>query len=316
MNRQTLETPVLFIIFKREQEALETLKAIAKVRPKKLYIAADGPRTGVANEDHMVMATREAVLAAVDWECEVKTNFQVSNLGCGPGVLAAINWFFREEESGIILEDDCVALPSFFHFCETLLQRYANDDRVGLISGFNNIPYDMGPYSYCFSKYTVCWGWATWRRAWKHMDYEMGWLQDPWKENVLLNAGYNGKDRTYWERRVEAVHKNTVSAWDYQWCFTIAAQNQLGIFPAKNLISNIGIGEGATHTTKSPLVSYSAGEDLDFPLNHPKAMAPNMGFDKTFYKSRNNLVNTLAWFFPKPVKDFVKSAIAVVYNKQ
>jgi len=311
-----LETPVLLVVFKRKKEAMATLNAIREARPKKLYLAGDGARISVPKEAEQVEETRNAILEAIDWECEVKTQFQDTNLGCGPGVLSAINWFFENEEEGIILEDDCVAQLGFFKFAEELLERYRNDQRIGLISGFNNVLNDFGPYSYCFSKYTVCWGWATWRRAWKHMDYPMKWRTDAYADSVLLNSGYLGKDYNYWKRRIFAVDEASVSAWDFQWCFSIALQNQLGIFPNKNLISNIGIGEGATHTTKSPFTSYESSDDINFPLVHPKAILPYAPFDKALYKSRNSIVNTLAWFFPKPIKDAVKRLITLVYNKK
>ena len=311
-----METPILFIIFKRKREALLTLEAIRNTKPKKLYVAADGARLTKEGEEVAVAQTREAVLEAIDWDCEVITLFHDQNLGCGPGVYAAINWFFEHEEAGIILEDDCVALPGFFSFCSELLERYKEDSRVGLISGFNNVKTDFDTYSYCFSKYTVCWGWATWRRAWQQMDYQMEWRTTDLAESVLKNTGYLGKDVPYWKRRLTALDEATVSAWDYQWCFTIAKENQLGIFPSKNLISNIGIGEGATHTTKSPFVSYSANMDIQFPLQHPPFVVPDMAFDAALYKSRNSWVNTLAWFFPKPIKDFIKHAIAKIYNKR
>lgn len=311
-----MNTPVLFIIFKRKNEALTAIDAIRKVAPKRFYIAADGPRQHVENEDVQTKETRDAVLAAIDWPCEVFTKFEPVNLGCGPAVRDGITWFFDHEESGIIMEDDCVALPSFFTFCEELLERFKDDDRIGLISGFNNIKSDFSPYSYTFSKYTVCWGWASWRRAWNNMEYDMGWLDTPAKSSVLRNAGYMGKDKKYWERRVDALKNKTVNTWDYQWCFTVAAQNQLGVFPNKNLISNIGIGDGATHTTKNPFSSYTSQQDIDFPLVHPEHILPNMEFDHAFYTSRNSFITTVAWFVPKPIKDFIKRAMLLVYNKK
>ena len=198
-----LQTPILFIIFNRKEVALTALAAIKKSRPKRLYISGDGARAHIPEETLKVAHTRKAILEAIDWDCEVMTLFQEKNLGCGPGVYTAINWFFEHEEQGIILEDDCVASDSFFPFCETLLEKFKWDERIGLISGFNQVGSIPVADSYCFSKYAVCWGWATWRRAWKNMDYEMQWRGGAFEESILHNCGYLGKDYVYWKRRLK-----------------------------------------------------------------------------------------------------------------
>ena len=125
--------PILFVIFKRKDVALRAFAQIKKVRPEQLYIACDGARPNVEGEAEMVEATRKAVLEAIDWDCEVHTRFQKSNLGCSMGVYTAINWLFDNEERGIIIEDDCVMRDSFFPFVEEMLERYADDTRIGLM---------------------------------------------------------------------------------------------------------------------------------------------------------------------------------------
>lgn len=310
-----LETPILFVIFNRKETALTSLAAIKKVRPKKMYISGDGPRSHVPGEEEKVKNTRAAILDAIDWECEVKTRFQEENIGCGPGVFSAISWLFQEEEQGIILEDDCVAKESFFPYVEELLERYKNDERIAQISGFNELGQTFSEDSYSFSSYYVCWGWATWRRAWQHMDYKMEWRTSTQKDDILLNCGYKGKDYNYWKRRVKAVNDKTVSAWDYQWCFSAASQNQLGIFPNTNLISNIGFDNDATHTGKNPFINYEAQADLSFPLKHPKYILANFEFDMNYFKARNSFITNVAWFFPKPIKDFVRKSISQIMRR-
>src|SRR5690606_39168635 len=104
----------------------------------------------------------------VDWDCEVHRNYAESNMGCGRRPSSGISWVFEHVDRAIILEDDCVPDPTFFPFCEEMLERYAGDPRVMQISGRS--VYDTAPqshYSYYFSRQLNCWGWATWARAWK-----------------------------------------------------------------------------------------------------------------------------------------------------
>ena len=99
--------------------------------------------------------------------------FRDENVGCKLGVSSAITWLFKNEDKGIILEDDCVPSASFFYFCEELLVRYQNDERIGAIAGSSFIKPGFSEKSYFFSRYPFAWGWATWARAWRHFDIEM-----------------------------------------------------------------------------------------------------------------------------------------------
>ncbi len=310
-----METPVLFIIFNRKEIALRTLQEIRKAKPSKLYIAGDGPRLSKTGESEVVNETRQAIIDSIDWNCIVKTQFQDENLGCGPGVYSAINWFFENEEEGIILEDDCVPLPGFFKFSTELLLKYRIDERIAGITGFNPLRKQVVDNSYCFSKYMENWGWATWRRAWQRMDIGMNWLGTSQEGDIISNAGYFGKDVENWRHGISLIHSEKISAWDVQWSFTVAAQNQLTIYPKYNLISNIGVGEQATHTGElSPLLNFKVEKDLEFPLNHPNYVVPNLQFDKAIYQQRNHLLARLARYFPENIKRTAKKALGKVIN--
>ena len=302
--------PILFIIFKRKDVALQSLAQIRKARPAKLYIAADGPRENVAGEDAIVEETRQAVLGAIDWNCDVKTLFRENNIGCGMGVYTAINWLFENEEQGIIIEDDCVMRDSFFRFVEEMLARYKDDSRVGMICGANYAPSVEIPHSYVFSRYKSCHGWATWRRAWQMMDLDMSWRNTPYNDSVIKNMGYKAKDVRYWKYRIKAIDLHDVSAWDWQWYFTLAAQNMLAICPKCSLTSNIGFGKEATHTSEGKISDcYIAKEDLQFPLRHPEYMVPYQPFEREFYHNNNTMFNRIKQLFPFKFKNFIKKLV-------
>lgn len=108
------DIPILFVIFRRKDIALQSFQQIKAIQPSRLYIAGDGARGNIAGEYDKVEKTRRAILNAIDWNCEVETLFKDHNLGCSEGVYSAINWFFEHEEQGIIIEDDCVMRQSFF----------------------------------------------------------------------------------------------------------------------------------------------------------------------------------------------------------
>lgn len=264
-------SPILFLIFNRPDTTAKVFEAIRQAKPPKLYIAADGPREGRTGEADLCEQTRQVALA-VDWECEVNTLFRTQNLGCKIAVSSAINWFFEHELEGIILEDDCLPTIDFFRFCDELLEKYRDDPRIGSITGDNFISSHWMPdESYYFSKFPHIWGWATWRRAWDYYDVSLS----EWpklgkkflKEKVFPR---NLKATKYWHSILNKVYEKEIDTWDYQWSFTCLKNDWICCIPKKNLVSNIGFGPNATHTT-NPENKLSRIEisKLDFPLSHP-----------------------------------------------
>lgn len=302
--------PILFIIFNRKEVAVSCFKQIKNIKPEKLYISADGSREEIKGENIIVEETRRAILDSVDWDCELHTLFHDHNIGCGRGVYTAINWLFEKETMGIVIEDDCMMRTSFFTFAEQLLDLYKEDSRVGMICGANYAPKAAIPDSYVFSRYKSCHGWATWKRAWKFMDIDMMWRQTQYNDSVIKNMGYKSKDVRYWEYRLKAIDIKDVNAWDWQWYFTLAANNMLAICPKYSLTSNIGFGEGATHTSQRKIPKdFISHQDLTFPLQHPKYVVPYQPFEKAFYHANNTLFNRIKQLFPFAFKNIIKKLI-------
>jgi len=231
-----MSCPVLFIIFNRPEYARESLAAIRAAKPKRLYIAADGPREGREGEKEICEETRNLVLNSIDWECEVKTRFQEKNLGCYLGVSSAISWFFDNEDMGIILEDDVVANLSFFKFCEELLEKYKDEKKIWTIDGYNWLsPMDI-PESFYFTKNFSCWGWATWANRWKPHSLD---LTD--YNYINLKNIDNELARINWaEILVIMQSDNPVDTWDYRFQFRGIEHNALHIVASKSLCKNIG----------------------------------------------------------------------------
>ena len=272
-----LTAPVLLLLFNRPATTRAVFEAIRQARPTRLYLAADGPRPGHA-QDAVNCPRARAVADEVDWPCEVKTLFQERNLNCGVGPATAISWFFEQEPEGIILEDDCLPHPDFFRFCQELLARYRHDTRVLHIGGNNfdpePTPADPAAPSYFFSRQVNSWGWASWRRAWQLYDFGMRDLETLASRGQLRDAYPGPLAHRYWLAKFRGVRAAAATAppdvWDYQWHFTIAAHSGLCIVPAVNLVGNIGFGQDATHThDAADSFARAAPTGLPFPLRHP-----------------------------------------------
>jgi hypothetical protein len=280
MDNFTFTTPVAFFIFNRPALTRRVFAEIRRARPRKLLVVADGPRSNRPGEEAKCAESR-AVISGVDWPCELSTNYSNENLGCKRRLSSGLNWVFAEVEEAIILEDDCLPHPTFFRFCQELLDLYRDDNRVFHISGDHfRATGKINPYSYYFSRYNFIWGWASWRRAWKHYDVEM-------KLWPLVRDGnwlsYFLEDRSAVERftrEFEAIYAGEVDTWDYQWSLACWIQHGLTIRPHVNLISNIGFNEEATHTTGDSPSANLPTQSMAFPLLHPPFMMRNAFEDR------------------------------------
>ncbi len=280
MTETQFYTPVLFLIFNRPEETFRIFEKISEIKPPKLYIASDGARENIVNEQNTVEELRKLLLGKIDWKCEVKTLFRNENLGCKYAVSSAIDWFFENEEQGIILEDDILPDISFFQYCQELLEKYNDDERIMQINGFNPIK-QKTENSYFFSKYGTIWGWASWRRAWKYYDVEMKEWQNV-RNNPKFDYFYqNKKEKKIRHTIFDKVFDNKIDTWDYQWAFAKLYHKGVSIFPKNNLITNIGFNEKATHTKKQGIIPGKS-KSVKFPLKHATIVESDKIFDKKY----------------------------------
>ncbi len=270
--------PILYILFNRPDRIEPSFAPIRRYRPERLYLAADGPRPGAPNDPERCRLAREKVRALIDWPCDVRTLFRDHNAGCGLHVSSSISWMFESEDSGAIIEDDCVVADEFFPFCQEMLERHRNDPRVAQVNAFVPHPPAADSNATSFSEYPAIWGWATWRRAWRDMDFEMKqwpslrwriWSRFPPLEaciHFLLWRGVHQK----------ILRTGRADAWGFQWSIAVMMNRRLCVQPEVNLVENIGFGPDSTHCRHAapddPRAQVRRGH-LRFPLRHPPEVA-------------------------------------------
>lgn len=314
-----MKKAVLFMIFNRPDPTRKVFEAIREAKPPRLYVAADGPRKNVKGEYEKCISTRE-IIKEVDWDCEVKTLFRDKNLGCGLAVSGAISWFFENEEDGIILEDDCLPNQSFFYFCEELLDYYKDNEKIMHIHS-NHIGKPYSKYSYYFSSMERCWGWATWRRAWKLYDYNLEKYSYDLIAKKIEEVYFSDLYIDYWKDVLKIMTNDDITkrinTWDYQWSFSILANDGLCICPNVNLVSNIGFGKDATHCSyENDVLSNMASYEIK-EIIHPNKIERDLFIDEnsmsknfhyacsdaeyrlnTITSNIRKIVNKLAWYIP------------------
>lgn len=251
-------SPVLLIVFNRPDTTRQVFDSIKKRKVPKLYISADAPRKGNQEDERKCTEVRE-IVQHIDWECEVHYRLLDQNVGCGYGPSSAISWVLEHEDRVIILEDDCVPAQPFFDYCDYLLEKYKDDNRIWLISGRSHQPqyHLFQKYDYIFSRYGHSWGWATWKRCWDHFDIMTPDLKEFIAENGFENVIHDQAQAKHFRQKYsrllldENLHTH---AWDFQAGFMLLKNSALTIVPSRNLIHNIGSvgthskGESHVHT--------------------------------------------------------------------
>ena len=274
-------SPVLFIIFNRPETTRQVFDKIKGAKPKRLYIAADGPRLNRDGESLKCAETKALILAGIDWDCEVKTFFREHNVGPKEAISSAIDWFFENETEGIILEHDCLPADTFFSFCDTLLEKYRFDQRIWLISGSNLTKgKKWGKDSYYFSHLTNGWGWATWKRSW--VDYDKNLSR--YDENEIKEQLEKIFDDPFivdcWVQIFKNTKSGKIDTWDYQAGFAHLFNNCLNIVPNYNLVSNIGFDQFAENTTNVNSAFASIPLEEIREISHPKFILPEKEADR------------------------------------
>ncbi|WP_189523332.1 hypothetical protein [Nostoc sp. PA-18-2419] len=266
-----IKTPVCLIVFNRPDTTEKVFQTIRQVKPPILLVVSDGPRIDKLGEVEKCAAVR-AIIDEVDWECQVLKNFSDVNMGLKRRVSTGLDWVFNNVEEAIILEDDCLPEPTFFRFCEDLLEYYRHDNRVMLITGTNfQFGLQQTEYSYYFSRYIDCWGWATWKRAWQHYDFEMKQWPEIRENNWLFDILQDSEEVEYWTHVFQNTYDGYINSWAYRWKLACWIQSGLTIIPSTNLVSNIGFNADAVHTkdNRSPFANTPV-KAMSYPLQHPE----------------------------------------------
>lgn len=283
-----IDVPVLLIFFSRPEQFRKVFEQVKVARPSKLYLYQDGPREGRQDDVWGINACRK-IVEDIEWECKVYKFYQKNNVGCDPSEFIAQKWMFEKEEMGIVLEDDDVPTQSFFLFCKELLEKYKDDERIHMICGMNNIGVSEDiTDSYLFTKKGSIWGWASWKRVIDTWDANYSFLQDEKICSLLRDVEESEEEYKQFIKFCKAHKESGLAHYETINGASRRLYNRINIVPKYNMISNIGVGAGATHAAdninKLPKsvqrLLYMKTYEVDFPLKHPQYMVQNKMFEK------------------------------------
>jgi len=260
--------PVALLLFNRPEVTQKVVERVLAAKPQSVYVIADGPRPDHPEDVRLCQEVRDIVTGA-QWDCPVHTEFGNTNMGLKARVSSGLDWVFSHEEFAIVLEDDCLADPSFFPFATELLEKYLDDERVGIVSGNNFLRgKQLNGDSYFFAPDVRIWGWATWKRVWQ--DFSQNGLNRQWSESEgdsLLARLTSPARKAQLQRMMAKAH--TLNSWALPFVLHAQRRRYLSAVPRENLVTNIGFGADSTHTQFESFTAEVPVGTLSFPLRHP-----------------------------------------------
>jgi hypothetical protein len=274
-----LQSPVVIFIYKRSNNFEAICDVLRVVKPKSVFIVGDGPKNKL--EANQIRDTRQQLESYIDWPCTVRRNYAKTNLGLKERFRTGIDWVFKYAGRAIFIEDDCIPDATFFTFCDELLEKYKDDERIFSISG-NNFQFGANRIkdSYYFSRYPHIWGWATWKRSWDSYDAEIKDWASRRETNWLRVVTGGFIIAKFWKYIFDRLSAGKINTWDYQLTYASLKNRALNIIPVVNLVTNVGYGPDSTNIKSKNKTIAVATAPMQFPLVHPTKFIPDDASDR------------------------------------
>ena len=229
---------VLIVGYARQDSIIRVLNKVIDLGFKRIYVAIDGPKE-INQKKISKSVLIEIAKLQLENELLIRTWVRDRNLGLAVSMITAIDWFFSNEESGLILEDDIDITDEFIEFVEAY-KEVLEKDRVLMISG-NNFAEHLTKVN-CLISYPLIWGWFTNKKSWTLM------------RELILRPRFNmlpKKKLSVIGFFIAGSIKSRYGSLD-SWALPLAAGFHLNeyfcLIPGRNLVRNLGDDEYATHT--------------------------------------------------------------------
>lgn len=270
LRSRPVTAPVLLLGFNRPDRLASLIESLRSSAPQTVRIAVDGPRAGRIRDVELVRACR-ATAQSVDWTTDVEVLERQVNLGLELAIPDAVSWVLREHDTVIVIEDDVIIGPQFVDFAQSMLARFAADESIMHVSGYNVVPRDQlsQPESPIrLSRIPESLAWATWRRAWQHYDPTLTWaLSAPLPDLRRITGTRAGAYR--WRQNFSLAERQLISTWAYRWLGSMWSRDGWCVSPNQNLVTYRGYTDG-THTRRRAKWSELPVADVDLEMIPPE----------------------------------------------
>ena len=245
VSGMNVKLPILVLSFNRPDLLKICIENLLSLGQNNLYVSIDGPRNDLDSQKQGEMLAYLATINSESTKIKIKT--RPENLGCKLGVVSGIDWFFSTVHSGVVLEDDCIPDGTYFEFINKYSGELKKSCEIGMITAHN--PYKRTDSGTPFvSRYSFITGWYTTQDIWGDVRSGMFSLDLPARSNNR-NATQTISEMIFWWSAATRARLGFYDTWDSCFSLQMWKKGYKCLVPPQNLISNIGFGPSATHTT-------------------------------------------------------------------
>lgn len=257
----SFKTPVLVIGFNRPDMIVNLLERLYELGVANLFVSLDGPRSSA---ESLICEETLALVKTFRHRFNLSVISRDYNLGCNLGVVSALDWFFEQNDRGIVLEDDCYPEKAMLEILDKKLD-LVRDARhgIGMITAHN--PFTTWPTN-VLSRYALIHGWATTSEIWLQVRRDFFKITLP-QLVARKRLSRSLAESIFWWANSNRARLGGVDTWDGIFADRMWRLGYLTFVPEQNLIVNFGFDERATHT-KNPTggihIRVEEEEKIDF----------------------------------------------------
>jgi hypothetical protein len=224
------------------------------------------------------------------------------NYGLSKNIIDGINFVLKNNKKIIVLEEDLKLSKNFLTFINSGLKIYENETRVASINGwFFPLSNKKNIEDTFFIRGADCWGWGTWRRAWKKFDTDGQRLLNKIRKNKLEKLFNFNNSFNYMKMLQDQINKKNQS-WAIRWYASTFLENMYTLHPRLSLVENTGTKNGENSKFDFLNISSSISKKKYQPLTKIKIIES--------YNARKAIEN----FFNKNILYKLKERIKFFFN--
>lgn len=293
------KTGIALFVYNRPYHTMQVLEGLKRNKISKMYIFSDGAKNEMDSSE--VKEVRK-LIKKIDW-CETEVHISFENKGLAKSIVEGINYILNRYDRIIVLEDDCVPSSDFITFMEKCFDKYGGLEDVMSVSGFSppvevpvNYKYDIY-FSYRFS----CWGWGTWKRAWKSFEKDNNLREKINKSRAFRKRVFvAGKDLV---PMLEKQCNGECDSWAVFFALNIIDNEGFCINPVQSRIKNIGFDGSGIHSKLTDKFNVSLHGGASEKLSLPEDIIINKRIIKSF---RSFYVPTITKEIKAKIKQILK----------
>lgn len=237
--------PILLFVYNRPahtRRLIESLQANPETVQSPLIIYSDAAHDEIARP--AVEEVRQFI-HTVGGFYSIEIIEREENQGLARNIIDGVTTQINRYSRVIVLEDDLVVAPHFLRFMNDALELYKDEPRVGHIQACD-FTHDPALPDTFLIKWIGSWGWATWKRAWKHFNPDGAYLLEQLEKRKLTRRfDFDGNYRFTRMLRRQIAGKN--NSWAIRWNASLFLADILSLNVGRSLVQNTGFDGSGTN---------------------------------------------------------------------